>query len=82
VIEPPGRLLVYDGVSPGAELVRLSSGDSHKLLPECFFMVVCWRMSLNTSLPSRIVPDPYCIGNGCTRSTTFQFTSTSPCFNI
>jgi hypothetical protein len=66
VFEPPGQLLVYDGVSPCAEVVRLPSGDSHKLLTERFFTVACWRMSLNTSLPSRIVPDPYRIGNGCT----------------
>ena len=79
--EPPGRLLVYAGVSPCAAVVRLSSGDSHKFLVERF-TVACWRMSLNTSLPSRIVPDPYRIGNGCTRSTTFPSTSTSPFFNI
>jgi len=43
-----------------AEVVRLSSGDSHK-----FWLSVSrwrWRTSLNTSLPSRIVPDPYRIG--------------------
>jgi hypothetical protein len=82
VFEPPGQLLVYDVVSPCAKVVRLSSGDSHKLLTERFFTVACWRMSLNTSLPSRIVPDPYRIGNGCTRSTTFPSTSTSTFFNI
>ncbi len=81
MIEPPGQPLVYDGVSPCAEVVRLSSGDSHEFLVERF-KVACWRMSLNTSLPSRIVPDPYRIGNGCTRSTTFPSTSTSPFFNI
>jgi len=91
VFEPPGHLLVYDGVSPcvRAVLVLLGEGSWPRVSPhgsEKFrverFMVACWRMSLNTSLPSRIVPDPYRIGNGCTRSTTFPSTSTSPFFDI
>src|SRR5216684_5144450 len=90
-LRPPGQHLVHDGVSPCARAVLgpLSEESSpqvpsHGLLKVVVerFTVVCWRISLNTSLPSRIVPDPYRIGNGCTRSTTFPSTSTSPFFDI
>src|SRR5580692_6340220 len=89
---PPGQDLVHDGVSPCARavLASLDEGFSPRVLSDGllkvvvarFTTVVRWRMSLNTSLPSRIVPDPYRIGNGCTRSTAFPSTSTSPFFDI
>src|SRR5260370_14164990 len=86
-LRPPGRHLVHYGVSLCARAVLVPLGEGSWLrvsphgsdkFPAERFTVVCWRMSLNTNLPSRIVPDPYRIGNGCTRSTTFPSTSTSP----
>ena len=58
MFEPPGQLLVYDGVSPSvrAVLVSLGEGSRPRVSPrgsEKFpverFTVACWRISLNNS---------------------------------
>ena len=60
-MEPPGQWLVYDEVFSWAQVVALSSGEgswprasphgSDNFAVERL-TVVCWRMSLSTSLPS------------------------------